>query len=192
MIIDNINLISKEDLLGKVIAFPTDTVFGVGAIISDIEAINKIYKLKNRDYSKPLAILASKVDDIIPYIENVSQEVLDIMNKYWPGALTIIFKKSNLVDKVVTNNLETIAFRIPASKVAQEVLDKYGPLAVTSVNLSGEVPLNSYEEIEKTFGKDIDYIVAKNEPSSNVSSTIIDVTNKDIKIIRYGEVKILN
>lgn len=190
MLIDDVSLIRKEDLLGKIIAFSTDTVFGVGAIISDTRAIDKIYRLKNRDYSKPLAILAATIDDILPYVKDVSEEVLNIMYNYWPGALTIIFKKSQLVDKIITNGLDTIAFRIPNSKNALEVLKKFGPLATTSVNISGQVPLNNYEEIAQVFGTQIDYIVGKNENSSNISSTIIDATNEKIKIIREGEVKV--
>lgn len=190
MLIDDVSLIRKEDLLGKIIAFSTDTVFGVGAIISDTRAIDKIYRLKNRDYSKPLAILAATIDDILPYVKDVSEEVLNIMYNYWPGALTIIFKKSQLVDKIITNGLDTIAFRIPNSKNALEVLKKFGPLATTSVNISGQVPLNNYEEIAQVFGTQIDYIVCKNENSSNISSTIIDATNEKIKIIREGEVKV--
>lgn len=93
MFIDNNNQISKEKLRGKVIAYPTDTVFGIGAMIDDLKAISKIYKLKKRSFDKPLAILASKVEDILPYIEMPSEEILNIMKKYWPGALTIIFKK---------------------------------------------------------------------------------------------------
>ena len=190
MLIDDVSLIRKEDLLGKIIAISTDTVFGVGAIISDTRAIDKIYRLKNRDYSKPLAILAATIDDILPYVKDVSEEVLNIMYNYWPGALTIIFKKSQLVDKIITNGLDTIAFRIPNSKNALEVLKKFGPLATTSVNISGQVPLNNYEEIAQVFGTQIDYIVGKNENSSNISSTIIDATNEKIKIIREGEVKV--
>lgn len=96
MFIDSHNQISKEKLRGKVIAYPTDTVFGIGAMIDDLEAINKIYKLKKRSSDKPLAILASKVEDILPYIEMPSEAIFNIMKKYWPGALTIIFKKSIL------------------------------------------------------------------------------------------------
>lgn len=191
MKINNIQTLEKETLRGKIIAFPTDTVFGVGALIDDFAAIEKIYKLKNRDYSKPLAILAASVEDIIPYVEKISNEVLDIMKKHWPGALTIIFKKSYLVSDLVTSNLDTIAFRIPNSDTALEVLRKMGPLATTSVNISGNVPINDYFEIDEKFGKNIDYIICKNESSSNISSTIIDVSGGTIKVIRQGEVKVL-
>lgn len=183
--------LSKKDLEHKVIAFPTDTVFGVGALIDDEIAIDKIFELKHRDYSKPLAILAASVEDILPYINDVSEEVLDLMNKYWPGALTIIFNKKDTVSSKITSGFKTIAFRIPNCKISLDILKQTGPLATTSVNISGEKPLNTFNEIEEYFGKKIDYIVSENVLSSNVSSTIIDVTSNDIKVIRQGEIKIV-
>lgn len=183
--------ISKKDLNNKIIAFPTDTVFGVGALIDDEVAIEKIFELKHRDYSKPLAILASSIEDVLPYVQDVSSEVIDLMNKYWPGALTIIFNKKDNVSSKITSGFKTIAFRIPKCEISLDILKQTGPLATTSVNISGELPLNSYEEIEKNFGNDIDFIVAENVVSSCVSSTIIDVTKDKIKVIRQGEIKIV-
>ncbi len=183
--------ITKEELKNKIIAFPTDTVFGVGALIDDLEAIEKIYELKKRDYSKPLAILASSINDIKPYVKDINDDVLKIMKKYWPGALTIIFNKSDLVDSKLTAGFNTIAFRIPNCQIALDILKQTGPLATTSVNISGSTPLNTYEQIKKYFGNQIDYLVEQNVISSNVSSTIIDVSQGIIKVIREGEIKIV-
>lgn len=186
----NIKL-TKKELKNKIIAFPTDTVFGVGALIDDLVAIDKIYELKHRDYSKPLAILASSIDDIIPYVKEVNEEVKEIMNKYWPGALTIIFNKNENVSDKITAGFKTIAFRIPNCKISLDILKQTGPLATTSVNISGNTPLNDYKEINKYFGNNIDFIVSENVSSSNVSSTIIDVTSNEIKVIRQGQIKIV-
>lgn len=191
MFIDNNNQISKEKLRGKVIAYPTDTVFGIGAMIDDLKAISKIYKLKKRSFDKPLAILASKVEDILPYIEMPSEEILNIMKKYWPGALTIIFKKNHSITSQHISRFDTIAFRIPNNTIALNILEKTGPLATTSVNISGNKPINTYQEIDKLFGDTIDYLFVKNVNSSNISSTIIDATNNHLKIVRQGEIKIL-
>lgn len=188
MLINEISNINKKTLQGKIIAFPTDTVYGVGALIDDDEAINKIYELKNRDLNKPLAILASSIDDILPYIKKPNNEIISIMKKYWPGALTIIFEKTHLVGDNITKGLNTVAFRIPNSNLVLEILKKTGPLATTSVNISGNTPINNYEEIMKSFGEKIDYIIGKDEVSSNISSTIIDVTSNKVKIIRQGQI----
>lgn len=190
MLVDKNIKLTKEEIKNKIIAFPTDTVFGVGALIDDLEAIDKIYELKHRDYSKPLAILASSIDDIIPYVKEVTEDVKEIMNKYWPGALTIIFNKNENVSDKITAGFKTIAFRIPNCKISLDILKQTGPLATTSVNISGNTPLNDYQEINKYFGDNIDFIVSENVSSSNISSTIIDVTSNKIKIIRQGQIKI--
>lgn len=181
----------KKTLENKIIAFPTDTVFGVGALIDDPIAINKIYQLKKRDFNKPLAILAATFDDIKPFVTNVDTDIMNIIKANWPGALTIIFKKSEFAKNILDQNLDTLAFRIPNCQEALELLSKTGPLATTSVNISGESPINTYQQIKQLFGNQIDYIIEKNVKSSNVSSTIIDVSTGKIKIIRQGEIKIV-
>ena len=153
--------------------------------------INKIYKLKKRSSDKPLAILASKVEDILPYIEMPSEAIFNIMKKYWPGALTIIFKKKHSISSQVVSKIDTIAFRIPNNAITLNILEKTGPLATTSVNISGDNPINTYQEIDKLFGDKIDYLLVKNVNSSNISSTIIDVSDNHLKIVRQGEIKIL-
>ena len=155
MKINNLLEISKNNIKGKIIAFPTDTVYGVGALIDDLEGIKKIYELKHRDPSKPLAILAPSIESILPYIEYPKLEIFDLMEKYWPGALTIIFNKNNQNKVLFNKEFETIAFRIPASSTALMILEKYGPMATTSVNISGSAPINTYDEIKKYFNDQI-------------------------------------
>ncbi len=190
MKIDSLKKLDKQMLKGKIVAFPTDTVYGVGALIDDEEAIEKIYALKKRDLQKPLAILAGKIDDILPYVEAPSKETQEIMKIYWPGALTIIFKKSSLASDKLTRGLPTIGFRIPNEPDALAFLQKVGPVATTSINLSGEKPLNDAKSIDETFGDNIDFLYAKEVASSNISSTVIDCTTDEIKILRVGEIKI--
>ena len=113
------------------------------------------------------------------------------MKKYWPGALTIIFKKKHSISSQVVSKIDTIAFRIPNNAITLNILEKTGPLATTSVNISGDNPINTYQEIDKLFGDKIDYLFVKNVNSSNISSTIIDVSDNHLKIVRQGEIKIL-
>lgn len=174
---------------GKIICFPTDTVYGVGTLFDDEVTVKRISTIKNRDVNKPLAVLAPSIDAITPYIEWPSKLVWEIMREHWPGALTIIFIKKNGYD-YITNGLNTIAFRIPNSKVALKILNHLGPLATTSVNLSGEEPINDINVIEEEFFDQIDYLITDRELPSKLSSTIIDVTTANIKVIRLGDVKI--
>ena len=182
--------LNKEDLKGKIVCFSTDTVFGVGALMNDVVAVKKIYALKHRDFNKPLAILASKVEDILPYVDSFPKEVRELMDKYWPGALTIIFNKNKNTENKVNEEFRTVGFRIPASSIALDILEKFGPMATTSINLSGEAPLNDYKSIVDAFGDKIDYIIEDTEPSINVSSTVVDASTDNWKILREGSVKI--
>lgn len=172
-----------KDITNKVICFPTDTVYGVGAKVSDKVAIDKIYEMKKRDYSKPLAILTPN-KFIDKYVVKISSEARNLMDEGWPGALTLIFKKSNIINDAITNGLDTIAFRMPDSKIALAILNHFGPLATTSVNISGMPPLNDIETIEKQFSEYIDYLVIDKEEIKGMPSKIIDVSTDSIKVIR--------
>lgn len=176
-----------KDIKCKVICFPTDTVYGVGALINDDEAINKIYNLKHRDKSKPLAVLTGNCN-IDKYVLEVNNQAKYLMDTYWPGALTLIFKKSNIVSDKVTSGLNTIGLRMPNSKIALTILNHFGLMATTSVNISGSEPLNDIKEIQKYFSKEIDYLVIDEEEMSNISSTIVDVTSNNITILRQGNI----
>lgn len=173
----------KKNIDGKVICFPTDTIYGVGVKYNDLDGIDKIFKMKNRSENKPLAILVPS-KDISKYVLKISDEAASFINNDWPGALTLIFKKSNLIDDKITKGLTTVAFRMPNSKVALAILEKFGPLATTSVNISGLPPLNDVSLIEKEFSDYIDYLVIDLEKTIGKASRIIDVSSEDIKIIR--------
>ena len=175
--------LTKEDIKGKVIVFPTDTVYGIGSMIDDKEGVSKIYNLKHRDKNKPLANLAYSSEQIKEYVNIPNPKTLELM-KLWPSALTIIFNKKHIYN----NELPTIAFRIPNSNTALTILKHFGVMAVTSMNLSGSEPLNNIYDIIKNFENEIDYLVIDEEKHSNISSTIIDVTKDPFVVLRKGEI----
>ncbi len=176
---------------GKIICFPTDTVYGVGAMINDESAISKIYTMKHRPVNKPLAVLACDAETILPYVDITNDLTCELMS-YWPGALTIIFKKKPEHYNLLSTTLPTIGFRIPNSIIALTILRRLGPLATTSVNISSETPLNCVEDIEGHFSEDIDYLVTDTEQLSNCSSTVVDATTSVLKVIRQGDIIIKN
>ena len=180
--VDEFIKLSKKDILGKVIVFPTDTVYGIGSLVDDSVGVEKIYNLKHRDKSKPLAMLAENIDQIKEHVLIENKETEKLMS-YWPGALTLIFKKK----EVLEGDLNTIAFRIPDSIVAKKILKHFGVMKVTSMNLSGEAPLNNIKDIIKNFEDEIDYLIIDEEKHSNISSTIIDVSVSPFVVIRSGE-----
>lgn len=184
MKVDEFIKISKTDLIGKVIVFPTDTVYGVGAMADDDIAVQRIYELKNRNKDKPLAFLAANNQDILPYV-NITYPKTNRLMEYWPGALTLVFQKK---EGVLNNHkFSTIGFRIPNSSVAFKVLNHLGVMAVTSMNLSGEEPLNDISTIEENFKEVIDYLIVDSENSSQISSTVLDISTGTMKILRQGD-----
>lgn len=172
--------INKKDLLGKIIIFTTDTVFGVGALFNDIDGINKIYEMKKRDYGKPLAVLCADLTQVesICNLPNYAYKY----TKYWPGALTIISKTKD--DK------STIGVRIPNSDVARSILNHFGPMHVTSVNYSGEKELNDIDEIYNLFKDKADYLVINKEELSKTPSTVISCVDENVQVLRNGSIKI--
>lgn len=175
--------LNRIDLKGKVIVFPTDTVYGLGCLLNDKVAIQKIYEIKGRDLSKPLAVLTGSMD-INKYVKNINDATYDLIKKSWPGALTLIFDKTEEVNDIVTSGLKTVAFRMPDNKIAKTILSYFGPMATTSVNLSGSNPLNNIEDIEKQFAEKIDYLVCDKSKSSNAPSHIYDARGNSLKKIR--------
>ena len=171
------------DITGKVVCFPTDTVYGVGAKYNDLQAIERIFAMKKRDAHKPLAILTPD-RNIEAYVNGINKTAEKLMTEYWPGAMTLIFNKSDAIDERLTNGLKTIAFRMPKSDIALPILRKFGLMATTSVNISGEKEINTIEEIEQCFSDYIDYLVVDQAIVSQMPSSIIDVTQDLIKQIR--------
>ncbi|QVK21531.1 threonylcarbamoyl-AMP synthase [Mycoplasmatota bacterium] len=178
----SIKSLNSFNLEGKIIAFPTDTIYGVGALINDKIGIDKIYSIKNRDYSKPLAVLISDLSELPNLIED--PELVEKVSNFWPGPITFIFKKKN-VPSFITSGLNTVGIRIPNSEVALSVLKRYGPLAVTSVNLSGE---HSAKNIEEVMEFDIDYVITEKENSIDIASTIVDISTNPPLLLREGAI----
>lgn len=189
--IDSIVNILNED--GKVIAIKTDTVYGLICNAFDNNAVKKIYSIKNREERKPLSIFVKNISEVRKYVldSDLSKEVLDIANKFWPGALTIIFSKKDDTLKHLTALNTGIGIRIPNDKTLLDILDRVDfPLAETSCNMSGEKELSSSKEIFDRFGNKIDLIVDGGEIKNSVPSTVISVIGGTIKVLRLGDINL--
>ena len=173
----------------ELIVFPTDTVYGLGAKVLDNLGQERIMELKNRACSKRFAVLCANLEQI-ESIAIVNDDAKKIINKFLPGGLTLILEAKNKdIHNYAIDN--TVAVRIPKHPIAIKLLLENGPLATTSVNLSGEKPLNDYDTINSKFKGLVDYIFSDelNIKYSNVPSTILDMTN-GLKVIREGEIKL--
>ena len=171
---------------GEVIIFPTDTVYGIGAKIKDTAALEKIYEIKKRPKDKRLAVLCASVGDI-EKIAIVNDEARKLIENYMPGALTIILRsKLGYRNEYIA---DTVAVRIPNHELALRILAINGPMATSSVNYSGNKPMNDYIEIVKNFSNEVLYVYPNALESSQVSSTIIDLSKDECTLIREGSIK---
>lgn len=180
--------IVKEDLLeGDIVAFGTDTVFGLACVYDDLKAIDKIYKAKNREAKKALPMMCGSVL-MIDDVAYVSDRARKIMNKFMPGAITIIYKKKDCISNSCTSGLDTIGIRIPDDKFILDLINLVGkPLLVTSCNMSHEPNLSKWEDVLRIMDGRIDGLVKKNA-LGGVASTIVDCSGDDIKILREGPI----
>ena len=178
-IVEGISNFVKE---GKIIAIPTETVYGLLVCAENQEAVDRLYTIKERPKDKPFTYVEDDIDTVInDYFILLSPFGYRLIEKFWPGALTIVYYSKENSDK-------TIGVRIPSHPVAREiirVLDKKAVLP--SANISGQIELNTPEEIEKVFDDKIDLIVESNSNLiSKMPSTVIDLTYKPFKILREG------
>lgn len=163
------------------VVYPTDTIYGLGANIFSEHAIKKVYSLKNRDYSKPLSVCVSEIEDIdkIAHLEGI-----DEIKKLLPGPFTIILNKKENISPTLTAGGEKIGIRIPNNRISRELTRKF-PITATSANLSGgEVP-KSTSEILELLGDSVDLIIDGGKLQGN-PSTVIDWTTHPPKIVRKG------
>ncbi len=180
-----INDISQIDLRGKVIIFPTDTVYGIGCLYDDLVAIDRIYHLKSRDYTKPMAILGADFSSLMPLVE-VNEEFMELAKKHWPGALTLVVHKTELVSNLATSSKDTVGVRVPNHEIALGLLRRFGPMVVTSLNQSGETPIVKFEDA-KLYEKKVDYLIDGGD-LDGVASTVYDITSKTV--LRQGSLVI--
>lgn len=187
---DNLELIGKEVKKGKIVAFPTDTVYGLGASIEHIQSIKRIFNVKNRPLDSPIILL---IDDIktlekLAYVRD--SRVYQLAKEFWPGALTIILAKKDCVDPVITAGGDSVGLRIPNNKIARELI-KYsgGVLATPSANKNGYLSPSRAEHVIKQFSQgEIDYLIDGGKTDKSIESTILDMTGKEPVIIRNGAV----
>ena len=173
----------------QVIAFPTETVFGLGVFYDDQEAYELLNKVKNRREDKPYTMMVSKVEDIFEYAE-VDNKYSKLIQKYMPGSLTILVRSKDNVPNYVTHNTGVIGIRIPSNEEALELLNYVKkPLLVPSANKADHKPALSKEEVESIFHDEIAVIVP-GQISSGEPSTIIDLTGSEIKLIRKGPISL--
>lgn len=171
---------------GGIVAFPTETVYGVGIHFNDEEALERLMEAKNRDYSKAITLMVADKKDISQYAY-ISPQAQKMIDQFMPGMITLIFKKKESVRDIMTNGKLTIGIRIPDSEFVLSLLKKVGPMLVTSANLSQHSNTTSTQEVLNQLDGRIDLVV-DGKTSDNIASTVVDVSQDEIKILRAGKI----
>ena len=176
---------------GEAVAIPTETVYGLAANACNISAVNKIYLAKNRPNSNPLILHFASSEKIHPYVLDFPQELLNLANKFWPGPLTILLKKSELVPNEITANQELVAVRVPNHTLLNAILRELDfPLAAPSANLYGMVSPTKAEHVMQDLNGKIPYILDGGSCENGLESTIIGLHEKKVVVYRLGSISL--
>lgn len=176
---------------GNIAVVPTDTVYGIIGDATNIDVIHKVYEVKKRDYSKPLILMVSSIDMLEKYVLEVNDIEKKLIDRYWPGKLTILFKKNNNIDDLITSGSNLVGIRYPDNKELNELMDKLNkPLISTSCNISSKEVITSIDMLEEDISKHVSYVY-DGGILSDTSSTIVRVNGDKIEIIRDGELSSL-
>ena len=174
---------------GGVAAIPTDTLYGLAANAFDESAVLKIYELKGRPDGMALPLLLSEADDVRMCAEDVPQAAWILMERFWPGALTLVVSKSASVPAIVTAGLDTVALRVPDHPVPRAIAKTLGaPITGTSANLSGRPGITNAAAVRREFGDAIDFVLDGGDAPGGVASTIVDVSGDELRVLREGAV----
>lgn len=188
---NNIKEAAKIVKRGGTVAFPTETVYGLGASALDENAIQKIFFAKGRPQDNPLIVHISSIAQLDDLVENIPQQAYILMEKFWPGPLTLIFNRTRKIPDRITGGLSTVAIRMPAHNIALELIKHSGlPIAAPSANTSGKPsPTNSLHVIHDLSGK-IDMIIDGGSTGVGLESTVLDVSGDIPTILRPGGVTV--
>lgn len=184
--LNNIDKAAKYIREGKLVAFPTETVYGLGANALNPLAIAKIFELKERPSFDPLIIHIANLRQLEQLVLKSDERVSQIADKFWPGPLTLVLPKSDIVPDIVTSGLPTVGIRMPGNEIALELIRKSDcPIAAPSANKFGKISPTSADHVKKHL-PDVDFILDGGKTSVGIESTIIKLTDHGFQILRNG------
>lgn len=180
--------IIKEIQKGNLVIMPTDTIYGIIGDATNEETIKKAFDVKERSYDKPLLILVSNEEMLKDAVEEIPEQVKKIIKKYWPGPLTILFKKSKKISDTLTANSPLVAIRMPKDERLLNIMNKLNkPLISTSANISSKQAITNPDQLEEKMKEQIDCIIDEGT-INNEASTLIKVEDNKIVILREGAI----
>ena len=172
---------------GQLVAFPTETVYGLGANALNPEAVKKIYEAKGRPSDNPLIVHIAKISQLNELVSDIPDHAKVLMKAFWPGPLTLVFKKSDLVPSIITGGLDTVAVRMPNNPIALKLIEESGvPIAAPSANLSGRPSPTCADHVAQDLSGRIKYIIDGGSCTVGVESTVLDIISPIPVILRPG------
>jgi L-threonylcarbamoyladenylate synthase len=176
---------------GKVIAIPTETVYGLACNALDEKAVEELYRIKERSMIKALPIQVSTINEVNSFVISIPDPIQKLMNSFWPGPLTVLLAKNNIVPDIVTAGLRNIAIRIPDHPVTLDLLKACPfPLAVTSANISGYENITDADTVLKELHGKIPYVLDGGKCNIGMESTIVGFEGNKLILYRIGAIKV--
>ncbi len=177
----NISIASQALLSGGIVAFPTESVYGLGVCADNESAINNLYNVKQRPRNKQFAIMISKPEDVTKFVKHIPPIAEKLINLFWPGPLTIIFK---------LDDNSTVGIRNPSNRIIKDLIDMVAiPIASTSANISGNAAAIDAQQVISNFSDKIDIILDGGTAEAGNHSTIVGIQDGTFNIIRHGIIK---
>jgi L-threonylcarbamoyladenylate synthase len=186
---DHIIVTSQIIKAGGVVVFPTQHLYGLGADAMNTEAVDKVFEIKKRPYHKPLLVLIPHPKDLTRLVHHVSPAAVNLMNRFWPGAVTLVFKAKDTLPVNLTAKTGKVGIRMPQHPVAS-ALSKVagGPFTATSANITGGSGCSSISDIDPRISGKVDLILDAGPLKGGIGSTVVDVTVDPPKIVREGAI----
>lgn len=187
------DLAAAADLLrtGQLVAFPTETVYGLGANALDTSAVEKIFAAKGRPSDNPLIVHIASRNDLDRLVGTVSEDAKKLMDQFWPGPLTLVLAKNPIVPDSVTAGLDTVAVRIPAHSIALELIRLSGvPVAAPSANRSGRPSATTWQAVAEDLEGRIAGIVRGQPTQLGIESTVVDASTARVTLLRHGGISL--
>jgi L-threonylcarbamoyladenylate synthase len=183
---ESLNLAAKYIQEGKLVAFPTETVYGLGANALNPIAVAKIFELKERPSFDPLIVHIASLEDLTQLTDGADDRVTRLAERFWPGPLTLVLPKSSIVPDIVTSGLPTVGIRMPDNEIALELIRRSKcPIAAPSANKFGRVSPTTAHHVKKQL-PGVDYILDGGKAHVGIESTIIALNEKGFEILRHG------
>lgn len=171
---------------GGIIAYPTDTMYGIGCDIFNQKAVKRIYQIKRRDKDKPFSFICSNLKDVSQYCY-LSNSAYRLMKKCLPGPYTFVLQAMKIVPKIMMSKQKTVGIRVPENKICQQIVESLGnPILTTSATLEEDIYLSEAFEVEERLGNQIDIII-DGEPITPAPSSVISLIGEEVVIIRVGK-----